>query len=647
MKKIVLRHYQRDAVEEIHNHWKLKSNRVILSLPTGGGKTETALSLMTDLNARGSRCLVIVDRLVLCDQWVNRMRRHGISSTGILQGSRTTHLAETELVVATAQTIASRGVTNDFGLIVIDECHYWHKAHRDVLNTISSDTKVIGLSATPLNRRMIESFDAVVAPVSVSSLISTGNLVPSRVFIPKCGDQVREKLAGVSISQGDYRASELDEAMRAVEIMGDVVREWVRLGENRPTIAFCVSVSHAKALAAQFIEHGVTAAAITQEDSLPQRNQLIAEFEDSKIKVLTSVNVLAVGFDSPMASCAIFARPTLSKSLHIQMAGRVIRLFNGKQDAIMLDHAGNIERHGRIESFAVPPSLLELQGITDKVARESRAQASDVTCESCGFLYPPALPSCPECDHKRTRVVLRVVEGELEELTVGALEDLPGIDPATISEFHTKALRYAKWMGFKSAWAFHKTIERFALKSDHGGAALDQLVRPKGQRDRSWVTTPLTQDDLDWLQSTSGVRLNVSLEQINSTVEGFQIDTGDCLGWQSISINRMRVDPNHCLKAIICAALAAKHQFRQITVEKMSRSINKASNGRISDVEVVARHMERKGVGVVKNGFLSIHKEQLPFSKTDRDRIVSYLGDSADTEISIPCERQSIFAGAI
>lgn len=647
MATIELRDYQRDAVDEVHRHWSAGRGKVILSLPTGGGKTETALAIMNEKNTMGLRCLVIVDRVVLCDQWIARMHRNGITDTGILQGSRTSRTSVAHIVVATAQTIASRSIESDYGLIVIDECHYWHTSHQAILKNLSSETKVLGLSATPFNADMLKSFDSIVAPVSASSLIETGNLVSSRVFIPRGGDRVKRKLKAVPIRNGDFKTCDLDEAMRTIEIMGDVVSEWVRLGENRPTIAFCVSVLHAKALASQFVEQGIPSAAITQEDSGAQRDYLIAEFEAGNIKVLTSVNVLAVGFDSPMASCAIFARPTLSRGLHIQMAGRVIRLFNNKSDAVMLDHAGNIERHGRIENFSVPQTMAELIKKTEKGSREDCFQGADVTCESCGLVYPRLQPFCPECAHRRTKKVLTVIEGELQELTIGELDVVAGTDPSEINRLYTKALRYAKWMGFKPAWAYHKTIERFALKGDPYSKELDQLIRPRGQHDRSWVTTSLDQDDLDWLQTASTNEFKISLDQINCHIQPFQIDTGSCLGWQAFSINRMRLDANHALKAIICCALAAKHTYRKVTYARMSLKINGATKGKIKDIEALSRHVKRVGACDIYNGSLTIRESSLPFSRAARERVMASLGNSTGNRLEIPCMKESIFAGAI
>lgn len=644
MPTITLRDYQRNATEAVCERWRNGNHRVILSLPTGGGKTETALWLMSDTRKEELRCLVIVDRLVLCDQWVNRMRRHGMSDTGILQGSRTSRSTEASFVVATAQTIASRGVPSDFGLVVVDECHYWHKSHQAVLESLCPATRVLGLSATPLNTKMLEVFDAVVSPVTVHKLIQTGSLVPSRVFIPTGGAVVKTALASVSVSKGDFKSNELDEAMRAIDIMGDVVNEWVRVGQNRPTIAFCVGVHHAKELAAQFLEKGISAVAVTQEDDLEQRDQLVAQFEAGEIKVLTSVNVLAVGFDSPIASCAIFARPTLSKSLHVQMAGRVIRLFGGKPDALMLDHAGNVERHGRIESFVLPESLIALRQMVDKVPRGFRATSAEVTCEGCGLVYLRELADCPECGHRRTQTVIRVLAGELQELTIGVHEALPGTDPQDISDFYSKALRYARWMGFRSGWAKHKTAQRFDLVSASSGNQISDQILPTKKRNLSWIMAVLNQDDLEWLEAAAKSRLKLTLEQINKEVQSFQIDTGESLGLQAISINRMRVDPSHALKAVVCAALATKDRHSHVSMHTISEMLSASTKGELKNIDVIARHVAKRGVGRIDAGCLLVSTKDLPFSQTDRNKIVLAFGSFLEGEIEVPCIRETKFA---
>ncbi|MFP3339595.1 helicase-related protein, partial [Micrococcus sp. SIMBA_131] len=80
------------------------------------------------------------------------------------------------------------------------------------------------------------------------------------------------------------------------------------------------------------------------------RTETINAFRRGEIKVLCNVAVLTKGFDAPETGCVVLARPTKSLMLHIQMIGRGLRTADGKQDCIIIDHAGNCLRNGLPDS---------------------------------------------------------------------------------------------------------------------------------------------------------------------------------------------------------------------------------------------------------------------------------------------------------
>jgi superfamily II DNA or RNA helicase len=161
---------------------------------------------------------------------------------------------------------------------------------------------------------------------------------------------VAKGLADVAVaSTGDYKDAELSALMRKKTIIGDIVTHWQRKAENRPTIVFCVDRAHARDVAEDFAATGVPSGYIDMATPDDERAELFAAFRAGTIRVLCSVFVLAIGFDEPRASCVILARPTLSLSLHIQQLGRGLRPFEGKADCLVLDHACNVARHGRVE----------------------------------------------------------------------------------------------------------------------------------------------------------------------------------------------------------------------------------------------------------------------------------------------------------
>lgn len=149
-----------------------------------------------------------------------------------------------------------------------------------------------------------------------------------------------------------------------------------------------------------FLASGVSAEHIDYHTDEDDRAAMFARFRRGETQVLCSITVLAVGFDEPTASCAILARPTLSTSLHIQQVGRVMRPHAGKADALILDHAGNTLRHGKVEGFD-PPELSEIDKRTDR--KKNMDSAGCHPCPECRAILSPGQRVCPECGHEATR----------------------------------------------------------------------------------------------------------------------------------------------------------------------------------------------------------------------------------------------------
>jgi DNA repair protein RadD len=142
------------------------------------------------------------------------------------------------------------------------------------------------------------------------------------------------------------------------------------------------------------------------------RDQVVADFAAHRTRVLVTVDVVSEGFDVPAASCAILLRPTQSLGLYLQQVGRVLRPAPGKDAALILDHVGNVNRHG----FPDDPRDWSLD---DRMRRTRGTAAPSVrTCEQCFAAFKPA-PICPVCGHQCMPIksrVIRQIAGELQEL---------------------------------------------------------------------------------------------------------------------------------------------------------------------------------------------------------------------------------------
>ena len=287
-----------------------------------------------------------------------------------------------------------------------------------------------------------------------------------RYFAPARTD-VQDALDKVAIRAGDYATDQLSMAMRSKAIIGDVVGTWQRRGEDRQTIAFCVDKAHARDLCDEFLAAGIGARIVVDDTEDDDRVQIFRAFDDRQVRILVSVGVLSIGFDSPVASCAILARPTMSTSLHIQQGGRVLRPFEGKTDALILDHACNTLTHGLLEAF-VPPSNLSL---TDKATgrRTRKDREESWICRGCDAINALQNSICGECGLPRRRQTTAVVvDGELIEVDVSPGVVLPGPTIGDLQEFYLMARWHAAAKGLNDGWAYYAAQRKFKL--DEGAA---------------------------------------------------------------------------------------------------------------------------------------------------------------------------------
>lgn len=467
---MILRPYQEHMARAIREAWAAGHRRVLGSLPTGGGKTEVAIDIIRGEATPTSRVLVLTERKVLCHQWRDRMRRHGLDHVGILQGENSIALSA-PVIVAMAQSVRTRGVPEGVGLIVIDESHIWHQTHDKVLEK-STDARVLGLTATPLREGLGTRFDTMVVGSTIRELIRLGHLVQPRYFAPK-HESVEAALDSVPVRAGDYAADALSIAMRQKAIIGDCVGQWQKRGEDRQTIAFCVDKAHAAELAAEFQATGIAAEVVVDDTSDDDRKVIFQKFDACEVRVLCSVGVLAIGFDSPVASCAILARPTLSLALFVQQGGRVLRPHAGKVDALVLDHAANTLRHGKLEDFEPPEALSLIDRKSDKKSR--RDPTEGWVCKHCDAINDRLDDTCVECGNPRRRqTAVVVLDGELVSVEVTAGVDLPGPTVDAIQAFYCMCMWFGRSKNFNKpeAWAYYATQRRFKLD----GAAAKRLI---------------------------------------------------------------------------------------------------------------------------------------------------------------------------
>ncbi len=410
------RDFQVSAHEQLREGVRSGHRRQLLVAPTGSGKTYLGLRVIHEALVKGRRALFVCDRTALIDQTSARADAYGLGAHGIVQANHWRRDTAMPFQIASIQTIQARGYWPAADVIVIDEAHTQYKTTKDKLAT--TDAAVVGLTATPCSQGLGLSYTNMVNAATMHELTEAKVLVPMRIL--SC---VTPDMAGAATSGGEWTAKAAAE--REAQIIGDVVSEWAHHGENRKTIAFGADIAYCKTLAQRFNEAGIIADVFTSETNEAERQALLREFrkQDSAIRVLVSVEALAKGFDVEDIGCVIDARP-LRKSLStaIQMWGRGLRSSpdTGKQDCLLLDHSGNIQRFLKdyTEIFFNGFTSLDMSEQLDKVVRKDEKDYEPSGCPACG--HTPFYRRCMACGHeKETLALVNEAVGEMREIRIG------------------------------------------------------------------------------------------------------------------------------------------------------------------------------------------------------------------------------------
>jgi len=341
-----LRAYQREAIDAVIAARRAGVRRMVVCLPTGAGKT-VIFSHLARLATK--QVLVLAHREELLAQAVDKLGRalEGTRVVGLERGTSRAP-ADAKVLVASLRSLHPDRIGGvlagrDLGLVIYDECH--HAPAEDNLRVLRAigafepdwPGTLLGFTATTSRgdgKGLDTVFEEIVYSRSLPDLIDEGFLAPLRGYrIATAADLTR-----LSPGRGeDLVEAELAEAVDIEERNALVARSIQELARDRRTIAFCVTVNHAKNLARALNHVGVPAGIVHGEMPAAVRAQALAEFREGKVQVLANVAVLTEGFDDPGVSCVAMARPTRSEGLYAQCVGRGTRLAEGKRDCLILD----------------------------------------------------------------------------------------------------------------------------------------------------------------------------------------------------------------------------------------------------------------------------------------------------------------------
>lgn len=403
-----LRGYQREAIDGLYSWFATNDGNPLLVLPTAAGKSVIQATFVHEaVNLYPSTRVLLVSHVKeLLEQNTHKLLKVwpdapvGIYSAGL--GSRDVGY---QITVAGIQSVHRKAAElGAFDLVMVDECHLippsgdgMYRRFIADQRTLNPKVKVIGMTATPfrlktgrLDAGEEKLFDGVAYEVTVRRLIDEGylsNLISKRGL-------VTPDLSDVGTRGGEFIPGQLEAAMDKTALTAAAADEIERLCKDRRSwIIFCAGVEHAHHVRDEFRRRGYTAQTVTGETPDRERAVTLEQFKSGQIRVLTNCDVLTTGFDAPPIDALIMLRPTKSAGLYVQIVGRGMRLSpeSGKKNCLVLDFAGNIERHGPIDTVK----------IKDRTGGDGGGAPAPVkACPECQTIVPISVMTCPECGHQ-------------------------------------------------------------------------------------------------------------------------------------------------------------------------------------------------------------------------------------------------------
>jgi len=389
-----LRPYQQSAVNATLHHFRRSRSPAVIVLPTGAGKSLVIASLAKV--ARG-RVLVLAHVKELVEQNYEKFRSYNLDA-GIFSAGLNQKDSSQKVIFGSIQSVAraDKGFFNDFSLLVIDECHRVSgedgTQYSEVIESMrvaNPDLCILGLTATPyrldigwiyqynhqgfLCATEDRLFKKCIFEISLRQMIEAGYLTPPvQIDAPVASyDFSSLKLPS---GQQAFNLTEIEAILKdQSRVTPIIIKNIIEMAEGRKgVIIFTASVRHAKEILTHLPRS--QSAMIIGDMAAEDRDRIIAQFRDQKIRFLVNVSVLTTGFDAPHVDLIAILRPTESVSLYQQIVGRGLRLFEGKTNCLVLDYTG------------VPHDIFS-PIVSDKKPRSD--------------CIPVSVP-CPQCDHTNT-----------------------------------------------------------------------------------------------------------------------------------------------------------------------------------------------------------------------------------------------------
>lgn len=363
--------YQKDISDEVLRYLSKGQTRLMLHLPTGAGKTRTAMNIVAQHLRENPDNLVLwlADREELCSQALDEFKKSwsalgnrtctgygfysqsdvslsGVSSGCVVAGLH--KLLRLRRNDARNLKLLYSELRSKVSLVIFDEAHKaiapeYSSLVEDFLADANFKASLIGLTATPGrtyqddglsddDKALANFFGNTKISMKVRGYLSPIDYLVDNNFLAKAeflslkyqmSEVYGYSLQGLTDAETNKELAKIPERNKTIV---SIAKNEAESGSQ--IIIFACSVDHARKIAVALNYLGISSASIdSQSDTAVTRRSKINRYKNGEIQVLTNFGVLTAGFDAPKTSVAIIAKPTKSLVEYLQMAGRAMRGF--------------------------------------------------------------------------------------------------------------------------------------------------------------------------------------------------------------------------------------------------------------------------------------------------------------------------------
>lgn len=450
--------HQQKSVDALREWWAdPAASKGVLCLPTGGGKTRTAVHFALSDVVGAQKVLWLTHRDELINQTLAAFLRSSHEASRPFELGRFARgelkvRVGVDVMVASIATLGRRRwdelkqvdqiirEQGEFGLVVVDECHHgvaksWRRLI-DGLKQRCPNMKLLGLSATPTRREEREKqelwdiFGDMIDEVYMLDLIQQKILAHPRYCPVRTGFRIeasaKERFSFERHDDPDLPRSMVDAIAANEGRNSAVIVEYMRRREELgATLIFAHNVEQGKYITRELRAKGVKAKDVYGTTPADERARVVQDFQDGELDVVVNVGLFTEGTDIPGVESVFLARPTTSKILFRQMVGRGLRgpKIGGSAECLIVGFYD------------------EVQGLMSE-ALASSFRSEREACAALGLLTPESAEMGVEAEEAVDEPDDEALEDEIAAL-LGDLKEF--LRKHIVSSTESEVLRLVGW----------------------------------------------------------------------------------------------------------------------------------------------------------------------------------------------------------